>query len=192
MSRDDTELFRELMKDVAPIKNDEVAFRPNTTPDERAEARRKAAEAAERNDPAAGLSEHVKEWVEPEGIISWKKDGVQDGVFRQLKRGQYTVQASLILHQMRVTEARNAVAQFITDCYQRGVRNALIMHGMGKQSTPRPALLKSLCNQWLPELSQVLAFHTADKSHGGAGATFVMIKKNADAKILNKERNRRR
>ena len=85
-----------------------------------------------------------------------------------------------------------SVANFITECYERGVRNALIIHGMGRDSKPHPALLKSLCAQWLPQLEPVLALHSARPEHGGAGACYVIIRKNTAAKIANKELNRRR
>ncbi|TRW50296.1 DNA endonuclease SmrA [Aliidiomarina halalkaliphila] len=189
---DGLDLFRELMHDVARIKADDVVLRQkqNLTPEQQ-EERRKAAQASEDADSIA-LSEEVREWVEPNDPIFWRKNGVQDGVFRQLKRGQYEPQATLNLHQLRVREARREVAGFIMECYRTGVRTALIIHGLGLKSQPRPALLKSLCNQWLPDLEPVLAFHSAQKKHGGAGATYVMIRKNSTTKLANKEKNRKR
>ena len=64
---------------------------------------------------------------------------------------------------MRVSEARVEITRFIKDCYRTGVRTALIIHGIGLKSQPRPGLLKSLVNQWLPDIENVLAFHTAQK-----------------------------
>ncbi|WP_194756960.1 DNA endonuclease SmrA [Aliidiomarina indica] len=189
---DGLDLFRELMHDVARMKTDDVVLRQKQglTPEQQ-EERRKAAQASEDADSIA-LSDEVREWVEPHDPIAWRKNGIQDGVFRQLKRGQYEPHATLNLHQLRVREARREVAGFINECYRTGVRTALIIHGLGVKSQPRPALLKSLCNQWLPDLEPVLAFHTAQKKHGGAGATYVIIRKNPTTKLANKEQNRKR
>ncbi|WP_157981316.1 DNA endonuclease SmrA [Aliidiomarina sanyensis] len=189
---DEFDLFREMMHDVARIKADDIVRQEHQglTPEQQAE-RQRAAQAQEDEDSIA-LSEEVRDWIEPHDPIFWRKDGVQDGVFRQLKKGHYEPQATLNLHHLRVREARREVAGFIADCYRRGIRTGLIIHGLGLKSQPRPALLKSLCNQWLPELEPVLAFHTAQKHHGGAGATYVMIRKNSERKLATKEQNRKR
>lgn len=185
--------FRELMAGVEPLKGEKVAdIRQAFAPTLAQLERQRAAAAEAGNTPEEALSDQVNHWVEPLETISWRRDGVQDGVFRRLKRGQYSMAASLNLHQHTVRQARQALAHFIADCYERGVRNALIIHGMGRDSKPRPALLKSLCAQWLPQLEPVLALHTARPEHGGAGACYVIIRKNNAAKIANKELNRRR
>lgn len=185
--------FRELMAGVEPLKGEKVAdIRQAFAPTLAQRERQRAAAAEAQASPADPLSEQVKHWVEPTETISWRRDGVQDGVFRRLKRGQYSMAASLNLHQQTVRQARLSVANFITECYERGVRNALVIHGMGRDSKPHPALLKSLCAQWLPQLEPVLALHTARPEHGGAGACYVIIRKNTAAKIANKELNRRR
>lgn len=179
--------------DVVPLKGDTVAdIRQSFGPTLAQKERQKAA-AAERQDlPADSLSEFVSDWIEPDEPISWRIDGVQDGVFRNLKRGQYTSGASLNLHQHSVTQARYSLAAFIYECYEKGVRNALIIHGLGKHSKPRPGLLKNLCRQWLMQLEPVLAAHSARPQDGGAGATYVIIRKNSAAKLANRELNRRR
>lgn len=185
-----TDLFGD---DVVPLKGDKVAeIRQAFAPTLAQKERQKAAAASAQDHPADALSEFISDWIEPDDPISWRRNGVQDGVFRSLKRGQYTPGASLNLNQHSATQARFAVASFVFECYDNGVRNALIIHGTGKHNKPRPGVLKNLCRQWLPELEPVLAVHSARPEHGGAGATYVMIKKNTAAKIANKERNRRR
>ncbi|MCC5880349.1 MAG: DNA endonuclease SmrA [Idiomarina sp.] len=188
------EAFDELLgDDVIPLKGEKVAnIRQTFAPTLAQRERQRAAAAEQQASPADDLSEFVHDWIEPSDPISWRRDGVQDGVFRSLKRGQYTPGASLNLHQLTAPQARHAVAKFVYECFENGVRNALIIHGLGKQSKPRPGLLKNLCRQWLPELQPVLAVHSARPEHGGAGCTYVMIRKNSAAKIANKERNRRR
>lgn len=191
------ETFDDLIgDDVVPLKRSKsddtlVSLRPSSPTQAQLE-RQRAAAREQADHPADALSEHVQHWLEDGEPASWRRDGVQDGVFRNLKRGQYTTSASLNLQQHSTERARYALAEFIQDCYQRGVRNALIIHGLSKHSQPRPGLLRSLCAQWLPQLKPVLAIHSARPEHGGLGATYVIIRKNTAAKIANKELNRRR
>ena len=66
----------------------------------------------------------------------------------------------------------------------------MILHGKGDRSST-PALLKSYVNKWLPALPQVMAFHSAQRHHGGAGAMYVLLKKSDDKKQENRERHMR-
>ena len=52
-------------------------------------------------------------------------------------------------------------------------------------------MLKSYVNKWLPNLPEVMAFHSAQQHHGGAGAVYVLLKKNAEKKQENGERHLR-
>jgi len=47
-------------------------------------------------------------------------------------------------------------------------------------------------NKWLRELEPVMAFHSAQRHHGGTGAVYIMLRKNAEQKQLNRERHQRR
>lgn len=183
------ELFRQEMNDVTPLSGEQVAdikkaFEPTLAQKER----RRAAEQAEQED-ANFLSTEYVDLVEPGEEISFRRDGVQDGVYKRLKQGRYTMEASLNLHNHTLREARTALFNFVQDCHKAGVRTALVIHGMGKNSKPHPALIKSYVNKWLRELSPVLAFHSAQRFHGGRGALYVMLKKNAEQKQLNRERH---
>ncbi|RUO79961.1 DNA endonuclease SmrA [Idiomarina tyrosinivorans] len=183
------ELFRQEMNDVTPLSGEQVAdikkaFEPTLAQKER----RRAAEQAEQED-ANFLSTEYVDLVEPGEEISFRREGVQDGVYKRLKQGRYTMEASLNLHNHTLREARTALFNFVQDCHKAGVRTALVIHGMGKNSKPHPALIKSYVNKWLRELSPVLAFHSAQRFHGGCGALYVMLKKNAEQKQLNRERH---
>ncbi len=121
--------------------------------------------------------------------LSFKRDGVQHGVFRRLKQGRYDVESSLDLHRLTVVQARIEVLSFVRDCMINNIRCGLINHGKGEQRK-NPALLKSCVNYWLPQLSDVLAFHSAPRHSGGVGATLVLFRKSAQKKEENKLRFR--
>jgi len=119
--------------------------------------------------------------VDPYDHLSFVRPGVQHGVFKNLRQGKYEIQSTLDLHRKTVEQSRLAVWDFLKDCQVHGIRCALVTHGKG-EGREQPAKLKSCVNHWLRQVDQVLAFHTAQKQHGGSGATYVLIKKNSQAR----------
>lgn len=174
---EETDLFKSLVgDDIKPLRAPARARVAKLKADAQAqEIRRRAAEQELRRelDPLAG---NPVEMVEPLALLSYQKPGVQNGVFRNLRLGKYPIDARLDLHNMTSDKARVEVYQFIKDCVVADVRTALITHGKG-EGRESPALLKSCVAYWLPQLEEVLAFHTAQKQHGAYGATYVLLKK---------------
>jgi len=118
--------------------------------------------------------------------LEFSRPGVQHGVYKNLRMGKYEIQSRLDLHRHTVEQARAALWNFVDDCQKHSVRCALITHGKGEHLA-RPAVLKSCVNHWLKQFDQVLAFHTAQKYHGGLGATYVLIKKGSAARQTTSE-----
>ena len=154
-------------------------------------ARRQAAEAFL---PVEGnnLSTTLYEFLLPTDVLNFKREGVQEGVFRKLRLGQYPIEARLDLHHMTVEDARKEVFQFIQDCVRYELRTVLILHGKGERSHPQQAKLKSYVNFWLPQIHEVLAFHSAQQHHGGLGAVYIMLRKSTRESDDNRERFARR
>lgn len=177
VSNDDLELFRLQMGDVKPIKTQiKVRLRPNEVDEAILKARREAAQAID--DSASGpLSvDHVQQ-VDSQATLSFMRTGIQHSLFKKIKQGVMPIEARVDLHGMTVEQARSTVLEFIRDCCTYDVRFVLITHGKG-EGRAQPAILKSCINSWLPELSAVLAFHSAHSRHGGTGATYVLIRSN--------------
>lgn len=179
--QDDNNLFLQKMKDVRPIKLEEKISLSSHQDTINAETRRKAA-TAELAKNKNFLSGEYIEPVDPLAILEFKRDGVQNGVFRNLRLGKYQIDARLDLHHMTVDQARNAVFQFIKDCMQHDIRCALITHGKG-EGRDQPAQLKSCIAHWLPQFQEILAFHSAQKQHGWVGATYVLLRKSEKKKL---------
>ena len=171
----DHELFTKQMRDVEPIRVPEtVPLAPGHADKLNASSRRKAALAEGPRDKNFLSGEYV-EPVDPLSILEFKRDGVQHGVYRNLRLGKYQIDARLDLHQMKVEQARLAVYQFIRDCMANDIRCALITHGKG-EGREQPALLKSCVAHWLPQFPEILAFHSAQKLLGAGGATYVLLR----------------
>lgn len=188
---DDEKSFFSEMADVKPLKKDKTVVhtaRKNATLAQ--QLKREAIEkeiALDEN----GLSIDFVTPVDPLDFITYKKDGVQEGVYKNLRLGKYAIDSRLTLKHLKFDDARLQIFQTINECHSRGIRTLLIEHGIGQNSKPFPGLLKSYVNQWLTEMEAVIAFHTALKQHGGLGAVYVLLKKHDKFKTANRELHRK-
>ncbi len=123
-------------------------------------------------------------------VLDFKRPGIQHGVYKKLRMGRYDIEARLDLHRMTVKQAREEVKQFIDEASKLGLRTLLILHGKGQRKVEKEntAVLKGYVNHWLQQLEMVQAFHSAQPVHGGTGAVYVLLRKNADKKRENRER----
>lgn len=176
------DLFLQQMKGVKPIKVEEKVVLASPHLDKTNSLTRQKAATAELAKDKNFLSGEYIEPVDPLAIIEFKRDGVQNGVYRNLRLGKYQIDARLDLHHMTIDQARNAVFQFIKDCMGNDIRCALITHGKG-EGRNLPAQLKSCIAHWLPQFPEILAFHSAQKQHGWVGATYVLLRKSDKKKL---------
>lgn len=189
---DETSLFAQEVADIKPLKKSEV-YLGKKGPQVDFSARQKAALIAKEADKNH-LSQDYVEKVEPNDVLEYKRSGVQDGVFKRLRQGKYGIEARLDLHRHTVVQAREQVYQFADDCMRNDIRVAIIVHGKGDR-TPDPdsrAMIKSHINKWLRELDAVMAFHSAQRHHGGLGAVYVLFKKTEKARLDDWEKHQKR
>ena len=74
-----------------------------------------------------------------------------------------------------------AVERFLSAAYQKGQRCVLIIHGRGRNSKDQVPVLKERIKVWLGRsglAKYVLAFTTARLCDGGAGALYVLLRRN--------------
>lgn len=189
---DDKKLFHEEMGDVAPLNKTADRVDLKKTVEQipgLAVRRRDAQQASPKNCDALSSEDHIV-MVKPRDVLSFKRDGVQHGVFKNLRLGKSLSDAVLDLHRLTVVQAQQQVFQFIQDCIKHDIRYALITHGRG-ENREKPALLKSCTNHWLQQLDGVLAFHSAQPQHGGTGSTYVLLRKSEKKSLENRERRQK-
>lgn len=189
MGHDEHDLFKQEMSDVEQLKpSDTVTLKPTPelTP---GHLERRSAAMREFFRDQNHLTSQPVEILKSNDVLSYKRSGIQDGVFRKLRLGQYQIEARLDLHRKTVDEARKELFQFIRDCNKYDLRSVIVLHGKGDRNQNQEALLKSYVAAWLPELPEVMAFHSAQKHHGGTGAVYVMLRKGEQAKQENRERH---
>jgi DNA-nicking Smr family endonuclease len=184
--------FFEQMQDVKPLKQDKkVNLRHKSQESLAQRLKREALEKQVALDDNGLSIEHV-EPIDPHDFITYKQDGIQDGVYKNLRLGKYEIDTRLSLKHLKFDDARLTLYSTLSQCHERGIRSILIDHGIGLHSKPFPGFIKSYVNQWLREMNIVIAFHTALKQHGGLGATYVLLKKHANQKLINRERHQKR
>lgn len=182
---DDVDLFLQEMAGVAPIAQDKADL-PAVQPSEDFMAKRAAAvaEVASYNT----LSDAI-DILDKNALLSFKRSGIQEGVFKKLRLGKYESQARIDLHGITVENAREQVHQFIQDCLRYDVRVVTIVHGKGHRSDKGLAVIKSHTAHWLMQMQEVIAFHSAQAHHGGTGALYVLLRKSEAAKQHNREKH---
>ncbi|MEC6897795.1 DNA endonuclease SmrA [Photobacterium sp. NCIMB 13483] len=187
MSNNELDLFKEMMADVAPIKQDTILIQQKYQVSEAQLARRLAAQTLA-NGNIDYLSLDNANMVKPDDMIEFKRDGVQLAVFKKMRQGKYDIHARLDLHKKTLSQARDEILAFLKQSQRLDIRTVMIVHGKGERSNP-PALMKSFVTTWLEQISDVLCFHSALRQHGGTGALYVMIKKSAEKKQQTRDRH---
>ena len=108
--------------------------------------------------------------------LSYLRDGYSPKLLRQLKRGQFSVQDDLDLHQMNAAAAQASIVTFLAEAKQHGRRCVRIVHGKGLRSRAAGPVLKGLTDRLLRRRDDVIAFASARPSMGGTGAVVVLLK----------------
>lgn len=187
----DDDSFASAVGDVQPIKRQPRADISSSTAADPGLARRRAAATSEVGRDDNFLSTEHAQQLGPHDIIEFVRPGVQHGVFSKLRRGQYEVEASLDLHRNTVEQARVELWGFLDQCSSLGLRTVMVLHGKGDRNPQQPATIKSYTAKWLMDIDTVLAYHSAQPRHGGAGALYVLLKKSGKARLENRERHKK-
>lgn len=169
---DDDNPFREAMHGVKRLRVPERVPRHGAPP--APIARHSSA------DEAAVLAELLSgpdpDVFESGDTLSYRAEGVQERVLRQLRRGGFRLEAELDLHGLNRDKARLAVSAFIAECRDRDRRCVRIIHGKGNGSPNSGPVIKRLLDGWLRKLRDVLAFCSARPEDGGTGAIYVLLR----------------
>jgi DNA-nicking Smr family endonuclease len=113
---------------------------------------------------------------ELEGEQTFVRPGLGSDILGRLRRGHWVVQSVIDLHGMTVDEARDALADFLLEARNRGLRCVRVIHGKGLTSPNREPVLKGKVRRWLSQWDDVLAYCEAARHAGGAGAVIVLLR----------------
>ena len=103
--------------------------------------------------------------------------GIDGGTQKRLFRGDVKIDARLDLHGFNAAQAERKLSQFLSQARLSGYRCILVITGKGVRGE---GVLRSSVPDWLkrPPLSDmVLAMAQAKPSDGGAGALYVLLRR---------------
>lgn len=172
LSEDERSLFRDQMDGVAPVHQPRRQRADYGLPSAYPRSR-EADEAAVMDE----LLDHDPEEMETGEDLYYARAGIQTGVMRRLRRGQYRCQAQLDLHGLFVATARERVAHFLAESRDAGYRCVRIVHGKGLRSGNRGPVLRNKVAVWLRRRDEVLAYCSARRVDGGTGAAYVLLRR---------------
>jgi DNA-nicking Smr family endonuclease len=171
----DIALFRHSVGDVTPIsQNTAVLDRPKSR---RKPVRIQETTAFDPNSQTDGQFVPEEFRVSAADRIEYRRPGLQDKVFRKLKRGQLQVSTELDLHGMTAEKARQTLEKFMGHTrHYTGQTCVRIIHGKGYGSKDGRPVIKQYIQMWLREHKKVLAYSSCQATDGGTGAVYVLLK----------------
>lgn len=175
--KDDHNLFRELMKGVRPVKQNLADLgKPRRIKDINHQARRQAATSEPSSLADLGISDSLVRPVNPGEQLFFHVPDLPLRTLQELKKGQLAWQEGLDLHGFTIEKSRAALTEFIRDGYKSSSRCLLVVHGKSYNREGEVPSIKSHVNSWLRQITEVLAFCSAQPKDGGTGALYVLLR----------------
>jgi DNA-nicking Smr family endonuclease len=124
-------------------------------------------------------------------ITGLRAPGLDKASAERLKRGQYPIEARIDLHGMTQDDAHGTLGDFIAASARAGRRCVLVITGKGVRRLGDDmhggaggaiGILRNAVPRWLneaPNRARILAFAAAQPRDGGAGALYVLLRRQA-------------
>ncbi len=174
---EDRALFRAATADVAPLKTpvraDVRSVRPPARP-----LKREADEAAALAQSQLAVEPSPMSWdlgLDIEDEQSYLRAGTNPELLRKLRRGHWTIEAEIDLHNHTQDEAYAALTQFLRAARAADWRCVRIIHGKGLTSFQRQPVLRGKVRRWLTRFADVTAYCEPRPNAGGSGAVLVLL-----------------
>lgn len=156
------------------------------TPEEKA-ARKRAKLAAEGRIYEAQMEEDAKEsinpmelWLRRYGVTDKDKAADEYNERAKMESREYLrtmrPEARIDLHGLTRDEAWLKLTGFVNDCIRRGLKKILIVHGKGNHSNGSDPVLGPMVKTFIEQNKNLGTSGHPDRSMGGTGATWVIIK----------------
>lgn len=189
--QDDTS-FADLMRSegITRLKQDKIPGSSPLLDKDTAKIRQEAA-VTDREQLELEASSAFVPMVDPNEVLSFRREGVQPFVLSRLKKGEYVEADYIDLHGKTVEQAYDLIMRFLEHARREEFRCVLIIHGKGSRG-PQRALLKSYTAHWLRQLPEVQAYHSAPAWKGGTGSLLVILKKGDKSRAETREQHSRR
>jgi len=167
---DDAALFREAIGEVRRIEIREQGI-PRSKPVADSKMFHRDEADALRDSRSVSVTEA---YLNSADELSYRRPEVPEKWFKQLKRGQISIQDELDLHHCRAADAEVFLKQFLNQAREEAHYCVRVIHGKGLRSQSTP-VLKALVDRVLRHRGDVLAFVSAPQAQGGTGAVLVLL-----------------
>ncbi|MCX8118937.1 MAG: Smr/MutS family protein [Desulfobacterota bacterium] len=182
-------LFRTAMDGVRPIPNQRYVERASRIEGTGGFVKKDDAEALESLKDLVSYGRGFDVASTPE-YIEGTGYHIHPEIAKRLHRGDFSIQAHLDLHGLIAEDAKEVFDQFMKWAVTYGKTGVLITHGRGLSSPGEPVLKKKV-EEWLTKgvwRKWVVAYSSARKCDGGAGATYVLLRSRPVSKRLKKQK----
>lgn len=175
---EDDEMWRRLKKTVRPLKKpaSRRVSEVNTPAGKKSESRVVVSgKSAKPQKLPVSLPPYQDAPSKPES------NGIDRRTDDKLRRGQLPIEARIDLHGMTKAQAHDALKSFISGCWNAEKRVLLVITGKGGRSAESgEGVLRKTLPLWLRDTDiahKILSFHQARPQHGGAGAFYVLLRR---------------
>ena len=175
-------LWHRAMRDAKPLKGRRPPASPRSNEIKQSPSGegRAGTEAGSGRDgpPAEAAGDQPARTVLPE-LAAGAAPGVDRRTAERLRRGQLAIDARLDLHGHTQEEAHRALIAFVEMAWQRRARCVLVITGKGR-SAEGAGVLRAAVPRWLNAeavRARILAFAPAQAKDGGAGALYVLLRR---------------
>lgn len=168
---EDSDLFREAIGAVRPIKKDKFSLTTATRPKPYPNQPRRFFEPEQ--------SDKILQPIDREGELSFIVSDLPNTVLTNLRQGYFGIDAEIDLHGLNTNEAQRQLLSFLQHCIKESCLCVHVVHGKGCRSPEQYPILKNKVNLWLRQHPQVQAFCSAAPKDGGAGALYVLLEVSA-------------
>lgn len=166
ISEEDSQLFRESVTGIRPIKQDKIP--PVMKTGKRKTGLNHSTEQTDDN--LFFFSDEYEGFINDTSSLAYVQPGDDIHLANRLKRGEFQPQVILDLHGMTQNEAKNELAGLLAYCDRKHLNCACVVHGKGL------GILARKVPNWLIQHPNVRAFHTAPQSWGKHGALLLLLK----------------
>lgn len=175
LSNEDRALFRRAVKMVQPIKDTKRASLPPVprAPADLLRQRRELAMGQEAPALSAVSDQYAPAKLDDGSFI---QAGYGPDLIKGLKRGKWSIEASLDLHGSTLDEARERLEQFLQSCLTHQIKCVRIVHGKGYGSKDGASVLKETVRRWLSQMQAVKAYTECGEQDGGSGAVQALLR----------------
>lgn len=180
LADDDQTLWAHVTREIAPLRR-RKSLPAAKAQDERARAAAEPANAAARAAHATP-PRSARPLVAAARLPELSHDdapGLDSRTAERLRRGQLRPEATIDLHGHTQEEAHRALTAFIEGAWHRRMRCLLVITGKGR-GPANAGVLRAAVPRWLngePVRRQLLAFANARPADGGAGALYVLLRR---------------